>query len=238
MDEAEWLAFDDPQPMLSFLQSKASARKLRLFAAACCRRMWRAWEVIPSPVEMQAVEMAERFADGQASDEERSAALSSLDASPVSPFQEAERGVARDTVRAAVMVVAKGAARSARVVARESTWTALESADPRRKGAASEIAERAEGQAQSVLLRCILGNPFRHVALSASGRTPTVLALAQAAYDDRALPAGTLDAARLAVLADALEDAGCADPDILGHLRGPGPHVRGCWALDLILGRQ
>src|SRR6516164_6198988 len=79
MDEAEWLAFDDPQPMLSFLQSKASARKLRLFAAACCRRMWRAWEVIPSPVEMQAVEMAERFADGQASDEERSAALSSLD---------------------------------------------------------------------------------------------------------------------------------------------------------------
>jgi hypothetical protein len=57
-----------------------------------------------------------------------------------------------------------------------------------------------------------------------------------AAYEGRVSPAGGLDADRLAVLADALEDAGCADPDLLAHLRGPGPHVRGCWALDLVLG--
>ena len=62
--------------------------------------------------------------------------------------------------------------------------------------------------------------------------------LAQAAYDQRELPSGTLDTARFVVLADGLEEVGCADADILGHLRGPGPHVRGCWALDLLLGKQ
>ncbi len=61
--------------------------------------------------------------------------------------------------------------------------------------------------------------------------------LAHAAHDERLLPEGTLDPARLAVLADALEDGGCADAELLGHLRGPGPHVRGCWAVDLILGK-
>jgi hypothetical protein len=65
-----------------------------------------------------------------------------------------------------------------------------------------------------------------------------VVALAQAAYDQRELPAGHLDRARLAILADALEEAGCTDQTILGHLRGPGPHVRGCWAVDLILGKS
>jgi hypothetical protein len=52
------------------------------------------------------------------------------------------------------------------------------------------------------------------------------------------MPSGHLDPARLAVLADALEDAGCADADLLGHLRGPGPHIRGCWAVDLLLGKE
>jgi hypothetical protein len=62
--------------------------------------------------------------------------------------------------------------------------------------------------------------------------------LAEAAYAERTLPPGTLDPARLALLADALEDAGCTDGELLGHLRGPGPHVRGCWALDLVLGKS
>jgi hypothetical protein len=62
--------------------------------------------------------------------------------------------------------------------------------------------------------------------------------LAQAAYEERHLPSGELDPARLAELADALEEAGCADADILGHLRGPGPHVRGGWVVDLMLGKD
>jgi len=62
--------------------------------------------------------------------------------------------------------------------------------------------------------------------------------LAQAAYEDRVLPVGTLDSARLAVLADALEDAGCTDALLLDHLRAASPHVRGCFAVDAVLGRS
>jgi len=65
----------------------------------------------------------------------------------------------------------------------------------------------------------------------------TVRRVAEGVYEGRQLPAGTLDTARLAVLADALEDAGCDNADLPNHLREPGPHVRGCWALDLVLGK-
>jgi hypothetical protein len=61
--------------------------------------------------------------------------------------------------------------------------------------------------------------------------------LAEAAYAERQLPAGALDPARLAVLADALEEAGLTDAELLHHLRGPGPHVRGCFAVDAVLGK-
>jgi hypothetical protein len=88
------------------------------------------------------------------------------------------------------------------------------------------------------VFRCVFGNPFRPVQLDPLWVTPTVAGLAQAAYDEWLLPEGDLDPARLLVLADALEEAGCSGPDVLAHLRGPGPHVRGCWAVDLILGKQ
>ena len=73
----------------------------------------------------------------------------------------------------------------------------------------------------------------------AEGKPPPIAALlARAAYEERILPSGHLDPARLAILTDALEEAGRTDEAILSHLRFPGPHVRGCWALDLILGKQ
>lgn len=86
-------------------------------------------------------------------------------------------------------------------------------------------------------LYCIFGNPFRPVSLDRFWLTPTLTSLATAAYEERILPSGELDPARLAVLSDALEEAGCDDADILSHLRSPGPHVRGCWALDLVLSK-
>ncbi|MFO0797467.1 MAG: hypothetical protein U0804_08310 [Gemmataceae bacterium] len=79
-------------------------------------------------------------------------------------------------------------------------------------------------------IRDILGNPFRPVALDPAWRTEAVVGLATGIYADRAFD-------RLPVLADALEDAGCADADVLGHCRGPGPHARGCWVVDLLLGK-
>jgi hypothetical protein len=93
----------------------------------------------------------------------------------------------------------------------------------------------AENQDRSDLLRCIVGNPFRPVTLNPAWLTPNVRGLAEAAYDERRLPSGELEGDRLAVLADALEEEGCTEAALLTHLRGPGPHVRGCFALDLIL---
>jgi hypothetical protein len=83
---------------------------------------------------------------------------------------------------------------------------------------------------QARFLRDIFGNPFRTVAIDPSWLTSTVVSLAEGIYTDRAFD-------RLTILADALQDAGCDDPDILDHCRGPGPHVRGCWVVDLVLGK-
>jgi hypothetical protein len=96
-------------------------------------------------------------------------------------------------------------------------------------------AEKERRIAVACLIRDIFGNPFNPVTLDCTCLTPTVTSLATAAYEDRTMPSGELDAARLAVLADALEEAGCDNADILNHLRGPGQHVRGCWVVDLIL---
>jgi hypothetical protein len=102
-------------------------------------------------------------------------------------------------------------------------------------------AKAAERSAQCRLLHDIVANPFRPAAAldpaCVAWRGEVVRALAWAAYDER-LPEGTLNPARLALLADALEDAGCTDAALLGHLRSPGPHVRGCWAVDLVLGKS
>src|SRR5205823_6666478 len=80
--------------------------------------------------------------------------------------------------------------------------------------------------------------PGRGAPLDPSWRTEDVVSLAAAAYERRSLPSGELEHARLAVLADALADAGCGADALLSHLRSPAPHVRGCWALDLVLGRS
>jgi hypothetical protein len=81
------------------------------------------------------------------------------------------------------------------------------------------------------LLRDIFGNPFKPVALDPSWRTEADVAIAEGIYAERAYK-------RMPVLADALEDAGCSHEDILSHCRGDGPHVRGCWVVDLLTGRK
>jgi hypothetical protein len=100
-----------------------------------------------------------------------------------------------------------------------------------------------EAKAQAALLRDLFSNPFRAMPpidpawLAWNGGT--VVSLALSAYEHRLLPGGHFDPERLAVLCDALLDAGCTpDHELLLHLRGPGPHCRGCFAVDLILGRQ
>ena len=101
--------------------------------------------------------------------------------------------------------------------------------------AVSEIGTIKGGHFPSCdVLRCIFGNPYRpspplpHSVLA--WNDATVRRIAEGIYEDRAF-------ARLPILADALLDAGCDDEDLLAHCRSAGPHVRGCWAVDLILGK-
>jgi hypothetical protein len=224
----------DPQEMLGFLAGRASERKLRLFACACVRRAWR---LLEDRRGRHAVEVAERYADGQATGEEMAAAraavrtaaedawaaaLDAEDARAVALF--AAREAAWDTAWYAGWAAARGAAWAAAMVpargaARAATWDA----------------------ALVALLRDLFGNPFRPVSVDPAWlawQGGTVARLAQAAYDERDLPSGRLDPARLAVLADALEEAGCSDPALLGHLRSGGEHARGCLAVDALLGKS
>jgi hypothetical protein len=86
--------------------------------------------------------------------------------------------------------------------------------------------------------RAVLGVARRSATRKSSWLTAVVKSLAQAVYDERHLPSGLFDNQRMAILADALEEAGCDNADILDHLRGGGDHVRGCWAVDLILAKE
>jgi uncharacterized protein (TIGR02996 family) len=93
----------------------------------------------------------------------------------------------------------------------------------------------------AVLLRDVFDNPFRSTAVDLgwlAWNQGTIPRLAWEIYEERYLPLGTLDGVRLALLADMLEDAGCTEPQLLEHCRSAGPHLRGCWALDLILARR
>jgi hypothetical protein len=174
--------------------------------------------------------MVERYEDGAASDQQMDAAAEAAD-------------------DASESIIHSGSGWSADTLARHAAaW--LSAVDFLVHQVAAEVAAFAakassastEAQVQCQHVRDIFGPmPFCPVSLNPAVLTwndGLVVRLAQAAYEERHLPAGTLDSGRLAVLADALEEAGCTNADILGHLRGPGPHVRGCWPVDLCLGKS
>jgi hypothetical protein len=208
MDEKEWLACTDPTAMLEFVRGKASDRKLRLFAVACCRRLG---AELPDQRSWDAVHVAECFADGNGTEHDLMIAR-----------RDAEASFQKDRTAYAAVQATGGKAWDAAVGAVEAVdylgWEWYE-----------EGVERE--QVQTGLLREIFGNPFRPVALDPAWRLSNVIALAKPIYDDRAFD-------RLPVLAEALEEACCDSQDILNHFRGPGPHVLGCWALDLLLGKS
>jgi len=214
-----WLACNDPIALLDFLADKESLRKWRLLACACCRRLWPAL----AKEARLSVEAAERYADGQGSRRELRGARG--------PYYS---GVRADNCASLAARPGQGFRRQVRGVLVQAVLAANADADGwvRRTFPETVAAEKA---AQAALVRDVFGNPFYPVKPDPAWLTPTVVPLARTAYDDRILPGGTLDHDRLAVLADALEDAGCDNAEVLSHLRGPGPHVRGCWGIDLIL---
>jgi hypothetical protein len=247
MTEQEWLACTDPQKMLEFLRldrgqtrRKSGRRKLRLFACACLRGIW---PLLRKAGSRQAVEVAERFADGLASDQELKEAFDK--ARTALEYRELGKSPYWQSSEAAVHVPARQfsvgnhASVSHASGSAALAW-ALGRVGPGRganRGRRVFREKQARLAAHSDWLLDIFGNPFRPVAINPAWLTPAVVAVARAAYNKRQLPAGTLDPARLAVLADALEESGCQEASILEHLRGPGPHVRGCWVVDALLGK-
>jgi hypothetical protein len=263
--EAEWLAGTETHPMVEVVRNSASERKLRLFAAACARRVW---HLLVHEACRKAVEVGERFADGLAGYQERRTAWRNANKifGVYLDLAEGKHGerlasyrselaasgipleTAINTADAVTATVSPGGKRNGVKKGRyypgaygTAAWALAGPNFGTDDGDAKAI-EAAEKATQCSLLRDIIGNPFRPPpslpppVLAWSDRT--VPRIAQGIYDERRLPEGTLDAARLAVLADALLDAGCDDEDLIAHCRHPGPHVRGCWALDLILGKE
>jgi hypothetical protein len=224
MTEAKWLAWDRPRPMLRLVGKKANARKLRLFACACARRVWGR---ISQKVGRRAVEVAEQFADGLATAEELSAARSAL-SRYLSTFGNT------DGASTAYYTTVEDAYACARDTAEFGQETAAFKTNV--DAATLEEGRRAEQRQQCDLLRCVFGPlPFRPPPQLnpawLAWEAGTVPKLAASVYEERAFD-------RLPILADALEEAGCTESELLTHLRGPGPHVRGCWALDLLGGKE
>jgi hypothetical protein len=227
----EWERCTDPQKMLKFLRGRASERKLRLFAASSCRRLGHRMD----DVCRDAVAVAEQYADRAATAKDLTAAnLSASGAYEAFLFgrgpRAGEAGAAYAAARATTPAPGRGKVRAA--FANECAVAVV-------TAVVGSVGTADERPAQCRLLRDLF-SPFRPVLLHPAwlawhgGAIPK---LAGAVYDGRELSSGHLDAACLAVLADMLEEGGATDVDLLGHLRGPGPHVRGCFAVDAILGK-
>ena len=257
MTEQEWLASADPEPMLEFLRGRVTDRKLRLFGWECLRCSWPLldaelerrvnnpwwrrmrfskveieWAKTHADLVREGVELAEKVADGLADRSELEALFSSPEAKSWDIHAANEQSFAEYYFTG---YTGADAAHMARECAYRARYVALYNSPAsypffarfRRESQADHDREQA---AQCERLRDVVGNPFRPVAVDPNWLTAGVVRLTREIYEER-----TYD--RLPILADALEQAGCTNADVLAHCRGPGPHVRGCWVLDLMFGK-
>lgn len=213
--EARWRTSDNPYAMLR--TRVADDRKLRLFGCACCRF---AWPSLADGRSRAAVEVSEQFADGLA-------AASRL-------------AEAHDAANAAIREMPERLRESPAFLACSAAAAAASTAYPKDASIAAsnaliEASDWEDGAAETRvlhadLLRDILGNPFRRVRFEPSWRSEDAVLLAKAMYEAR-------DFSGMPVLADALEESGCNNDEVLNHCRTPGVHVRGCHVVDLVLGK-
>lgn len=160
------------------------------------------------PVGRNGVGVLERYADGLATEEEKK---------DIHKLVEEETRLGWSVLHAVEMALS-------------ATFTPLQGANAAVHNLQWERDDKAISML-TALVRCVFGNPFRPVTLDAAWLTTDVVAIANSVYDDKAFD-------RLPILADALQDAGCDNEDVLNHCRQPGEHVRGCWVVDLLTGRK
>ncbi len=239
MTEQEWMQAIYPSTMLRFLRGNASDRKLRLFSCGCCRRIW---PLLSDWRSRKAVEVAERWIDGQASEEERwSAAQEARNANPsaatVDDFPTEHTDAAFAAAYCAVELNVPPddplAEWGMAVVTQAEAWSAA--CRQSGMGHDEQDVRDAVNAAQCRLLRCIFGPlPFHPVTIDPSWLTwhdGLLVSMARQMYESR-------DFTDMPILADALEEVGCDNPDILAHCRSGGEHARGCWVIDALLGKS
>ena len=244
MTEAEWFACGDPVKLLEFVgRHHTNERKLRLYAVAGCRRVW---SFLPDERFRRAVEVAELFADGAVSKKVRSKCWKEVDKAQMSidSATQDQFGLMHNWP-AASMAAWMATAAAANAVGATEDFVSPEAelfylaANPiegmeyilRERGMDYRVARESEWSVHLAFLRDIFGNPFRPTTLDPAWRTSTAVALATGMYESR-------DFSAMPILADALQDAGCDNEEVLNHCREAGAtHVRGCWVVDLVLGK-
>lgn len=228
MTETQWLTNTDPCKMLEFLSGKVSKRKMRLFACACCRRIW---HLLADDRSREGVQVSEQYADGLVKMKQLYRAY--MDSGDAHQAACDAHGWRSQVVWAASVV---------ELATRLDTimdWAAERTAHYCRTAVSSDNdsdpAHYAEQLAQVRILHDLLGNPF-HPLLTINPSwlrwsDGIVVKIGQTIYGERRFE-------DMPLLADYLEDAGCDDEIMLAHFRSKGPHVRGCWVLDLLLGKE
>lgn len=230
--EADWLSCPNPGALVDYVNQtdRVSRRKFFLAGAACVRRIW---HLLTSPESRAAVEAAERYADGHCSKEE----LRAITDSAATIYQQWPTSDPRFMAGLSAVHLSHccrgnhGNAEHTMYASDDVPKAVALTTDASEGSEAWYSARQGEQRILADLYRCVIGNPFRPLTFAPQWRTDNVLGLAQAIYEDRAFD-------RLPILADALEDAGCDSADLLNHCRGQGPHARGCFVVDLILGRE
>jgi hypothetical protein len=220
MNESQWLVCDDPGEMMEFLNFSTLNRKKRLFGVAAC---YRSQHLLEEELFRRALAIYEREVDSDSyfmNDPELGRAAAHMELRLMrSPTDQTTPPL---LALEAVSCLTSGNCRRAALQA----CRALSLSQPDCDHAAT-----IEARIQADYLRDIFGNPFRRVTFDPAWRTEHTVGIATRVYDERNFDA-------MPILADALEDAGCANADLLNHCREPGVHVRGCWVVDLALAKE
>jgi hypothetical protein len=236
MTEAEWLACEGSDRLLQHVSGRVSARKLRLLTVACLRSV-PYHEVWATPTSLRSIDVAAQWAEGMPTEAEweqvfAAAGGTAVQLDAVDGTRRVDGGDEPHELFAIACV--QGLHPDARNAAAEVHRILASTEFHVYQGEWDYLGAVDQGRRRRSVLLDVVGNPFRPPQMNAdrlARNEDTVPQLARAIYERGAFE-------RLPILADALEDAGCTDTELLGHLRGPGPHVRGCWALDLVLGKS